>query len=234
MKGFYSVFTPIQVSPPGDFYKSGTEPFEDCFSIPFDPTKGLGADSDFRFDYACRTKCWAILSSYTLDVFDDQFTNGGLIAKRKVGAIPFYQHSPCLVELRQGSLTKDAFRYYKLFQDQTQNTGGLADTPPTALIGNVHNVANPGEAVIGYFTASGISVIHHYVNRQDAVGLPYGSSDPTFVPQSAGEELFFALNRRAPFWSRLPPMIFACSLMVRNGHQRPSAHPARAKHPSGP
>lgn len=202
-KGFCSVFNPIEVFPPGGFYKSGPNPYEDCFYPGYDPSKPPSAD--FKFDYACRTKCWEILYSYSLNLFDDQLSNGGLIARRKVAAIPFYQHSPCLVEIRQGSLTKDAYRYYKLFQEQTQNTGGLADTPPTALVGNVHNGADPYEGVIGYFAASAVSVIHQYLNRKDAVGLPFGSSHPAFVPQSAGEELFFALNLRAPMLEPSPP-----------------------------
>ncbi len=74
-----------------------------------------------------------------------------------MATIPFYTHNPGLVEIRQTSLTADAYRYYSLFQQQTQNTGGLADTPPSALAGNVHNVANKREVVVGFFTASVIA-----------------------------------------------------------------------------
>ena len=205
VKGFYSVFNPIEIFPPGGFYKSSTELYEDCFypTPSRDPSR---PDVDYKFDYPCRTKCWEILYSYTLSLFDDQFSNGGLIVKRPVAHIPFYQHSPCLVEIRQGSLTKDAYRYYKLFQDQTQNTGGLADTPPTALIGNVRNAANQREAVIGFFTASAITTIRHYIDRKDTqFSTPYGVAVAETPPQSAGEELFYALNLRKPILEPSPP-----------------------------
>jgi hypothetical protein len=44
------------------------------------------------------------------------------MAKRKVAHIPFYQHAPCLRDIRQPSLTKNGYRYDKRLQDQTQNT----------------------------------------------------------------------------------------------------------------
>ncbi|MVM41473.1 DUF4249 family protein [Spirosoma sp. HMF3257] len=200
-KGFYSVFNPIEVFPPGGFYKSGTESFEDCFY----PAPRIGLpDGDYRYDYACRTQCWEILHNYTITVFDDQYTNGGPITSLKVAQIPFYQHAPCLADIRQLSLTKDAYRYFKLFQDQTQNTGGLADTPPTALIGNVHNVANLKEAVVGYFTASAVARKPLYIDRKDTDGFPFGK-DPAGYSGVEGEELFFALNQRQPIPEPRPP-----------------------------
>ena len=215
VKGYYSVYEPIEVRPPSGFYRSGEKLLEDCFYPP--ERQGMPTD-DFRFDYFCRTKCWEILYSYSLNLFDDQLTNGGLNVKRTVSQIPFYQNSPCLAEIRQGSLTKDAYRYYKLFQDQTQNTGGLADTPPTALIGNVRNVADPDEAVIGFFTASAVSTKRHYIDRRDTEGIPYGSSDLENPPQSSGEQLFYALNLRKPIPEPSPPNTIP---LFVDGTQRP-------------
>ncbi|WP_332369271.1 DUF4249 family protein [Spirosoma telluris] len=125
-QGFYSIFNPIEVS--HDRYISGPDLYEDCYF----PHTVYTTDFVYNrnFDYVCRTQCWEMLHSYNVALFDDQYTNGGFIPNFKVAAIPFYQHGPCLVHVRQSSLTPDAYRYFKLFQDQTQNTGGLADTPP--------------------------------------------------------------------------------------------------------
>ncbi|GAB3643122.1 DUF4249 domain-containing protein [Spirosoma arcticum] len=168
--------------PYNGYYVSGDQPYEDCFKPPYSPaTQAL---PDFTFDYPCRTQCWEILFSRDINVFDDLYTNGGLIANQSVGHIPFYQESPCLVEIRQLSLSKDAYRYFKLFQNQTQNTGGLADTPPTALAGNVHNQANRQEIVVGYFTASAVATKRIFLDRTDTQGRPPG--------------LFYGLNDRIP------------------------------------
>ncbi|WP_408641448.1 DUF4249 family protein [Spirosoma telluris] len=152
----------------------------------------------YTYDYNCRTQCWEIIYNHDLILFDDQYTNGGLLVNQKAAQIPFYDHNPGLVEIRQNSLTADAYRYFKLFQQQTQNTGGLADSPPSALAGNVHNVANDREAVVGYFTASAVSTLRYWLDRKDAYGLSLGGSDPAGYSNLPGAELFYGLNLRQP------------------------------------
>ena len=140
--------------------------------------------SHYKFDYNCRTQCWEILQSSELNLLDDRFSNGGLIRAQRVAQIPLYSKEHCLVEIRQSSLTRKAYNYFKHFSDQTQNTGGLADAPPAALVGNVRNITQPGEPVIGYFTASSVSAVRYWLTRNDAAGFAPG--------------LFQALNGREP------------------------------------
>ncbi|UFH54401.1 DUF4249 domain-containing protein [Spirosoma sp. KNUC1025] len=192
------------------YFVAGNEPYEDCFTPPVGKVEDnapLVPGGYWYYDYTCRTQCWEVLHNDAIDVFDDLYSNGGLIAKRKVAQVPYYSHEPCLVDIRQKSLTKDAYRYYKLFQDQTQNSGGLADTPPTALAGNVYNVANRKEMVVGYFTASAVSLIHQWLDRKDTNGIPYGAMDPTGPHTNAGDDLFYALNKRRPYPEPPPPYI---------------------------
>ena len=194
-QGFYSVYNVLEVYP-GNVYNSGPDLYENCYFPPLiqagNPVYGA------TLDYPCRTQCWEMLHSYTVALFDDQYANGGLIPDFKVAAIPFYQHGPCLVQVRQSSLTPDAYRYFKLFQGQTQNTGGLADTPPSAPIGNVRNTANPKEAVVGYFTASGVFSKPIYIDRKDYQGVPLGYDPVKGYSGQPGGELFYALYRRDP------------------------------------
>ncbi|WP_080056939.1 DUF4249 domain-containing protein [Spirosoma aerolatum] len=150
---------------------------EDCYGQKVD-------NGYFVSDYQCRTQCWEILRNYTTNVFDDVYSNGGQILGRSVAQIPFYQQNGCLVQLRQSSLTKAAYQYYRTVEEQTQNNGGVATTPPTGLVGNIRNVANEHESVIGYFTASSVSVALDWIDRKDATGRPPG--------------LFIALNNRPP------------------------------------
>ena len=190
------------------YFVAGNELYEDCFVPPIgnpDNNAPYVPTGDWKYDYNCRTQCWEMLHKYDIDVFDDQYSNGGFIAKRKVAIIPFYQHAPCLVDIRQLSMTSDAYRYYKLFQQQTQNTGGLADTPPTALAGNMHQVANLQERVVGYFSASAVSLIHQWLDRKDAEGIPFGATDPTGPHENVGDDLFYALNFRKPNPEPAPP-----------------------------
>ncbi|AUD07414.1 DUF4249 domain-containing protein [Spirosoma pollinicola] len=165
------------------YYQTGDSLVEDCFYPP-PVIQGYTPIPYFVYDYTCRTQCWAILYSHQLNVFADTYSNGGMISNRQVAQIPFYQHTPCLVEIRQSALTPVAYRFYKQFQEQTQSNGGVADSPPSAIVGNIQNVANPQESVVGFFTASAVSTNRYWLDRKDTQGIPPG--------------LFVALNGREP------------------------------------
>ena len=180
------------------FYVSGNDSYEDCF-VPinyFEAAQPTFPSGLYIYDYPCRSQCWDIFYSYALNVFDDQYSNGGQIQHRNVAQIPYYDSTACLIEIRQLALTQQAHAYFKLFQDQTQNTGGLADTPPSAPVGNISNVANGQERVVGYFTASGLSTIRYWLDRKDVRGLPFGATDPAGTSTLPGSALFYAINHR--------------------------------------
>lgn len=127
------------------------------------PDKELGV-YEF-YDYICRDDCWDIFYSTTINILADSYTNGQPQVGRLVAQVPVYQKDPALIDVEQLSLTAGAYRYYKLFQDQTQNTGTLVDTPPAPIVGNVRNVANANENVIGYFSASSVALNHYWLDR---------------------------------------------------------------------
>lgn len=173
-------------------YVSSRQAVEDCFPPAVRP------NTDFWNDYRCRTPCWDILHNYSLSLFDDQLTNGALLNGKNVAQVPLFTRQPALLEVRQGALTADAYRYLQLFQQQTQNTGGLADTPPTALPGNVRNVTNPTQSVIGYFTASAVSSVRYWLDKKDATTLPLGAYDDKGKIVQSTDELYYVQNRRTP------------------------------------
>lgn len=184
------------------YFTAGDSLLENCF---YPPADYPGVNSYFVYDYSCRTQCWALFYSYELNVFSDAYTNGGSIRGQKVAQIPYYQHSPCLVEIRQAALSAPAYAYFKQLADQTQKTGGVADTPPTALSGNIHPIKTDREGIVGYFTASAISTTRYWLDRKDATGIPLGAMDPAGGSGLLGAELFYALNKRQPHPEPGPP-----------------------------
>lgn len=224
-KGVYSFYKILPgIYKDNDYFVTGTEPLEACFT----PSPGQAqADAPevpaayWIYDYPCRTNCWEILYGYDNLVFDDALTNGRLLAHQPVARIPFYNSQPALVDMRQLSLPADAYHYFKLFADQTEHTGGLADTPPTALPGNVSSVQHKQQAMVGYFTASAVSQVHYWLDRKDARGVSYGEANPidtlnsvpvdTLLAQGvyrpSWDGLFFALNSRQPSPEPPPPYL---------------------------
>ncbi|GAB3752639.1 hypothetical protein GCM10028817_17460 [Spirosoma pomorum] len=152
------------------YFALGDSLLEDCFTQP----ASIPIVRPWTYDYNCRSTCWAIIPSYKLNVFSDTYTNGGPILAKRVAQIPFYQTNPCLVEIRQAGLTASAYEFYKQLQDQTENTGGIVDTPPTASVGNVKNVNNDREIIFGVFTASAIATTRYWIDRKDSQGIPPG------------------------------------------------------------
>lgn len=155
-------------------------------------------NADFYNDYTCRTPYWEIIHNYTLNLFDDQLTNGGVLANCNVAQVPLLTRQPALLELRQSSLTLDAYRCYELFRQQTQNTGWRVDPPPTALIGNVRNRANAREPAVGFFTASAVATSRYWLDKQDATRLLLGAYDDAGNIALGTDELFLSLVRRPP------------------------------------
>lgn len=54
----------------------------------------------------------------------------------------------------QTCLTKDAFEYWRKVNILSNQVGSIFDTPPAEITGNIRNVNNPNEKVLGYFQAS--------------------------------------------------------------------------------
>lgn len=143
-------------------------------------------------DYECRTRCWEILFSAQLNQFADTYTDGRTIAGRRVAQIPFYQYSPALVEVRQSALTPTAHAYIRQLDEQSQRTGGLTDTPPAAPVGNIRNLANDRESVVGYFTASGVSTYRYWLERRNV------TNELPFAPGTELGTVFFRLLNSRP------------------------------------
>ncbi|AKD58575.1 hypothetical protein SD10_16095 [Spirosoma radiotolerans] len=155
-----------------------------------------------NYDYNCRTACWEIIYSTNLVLFSDQFSNGNAVKGLLIGRLPLYSKEHSLVEIRQSSLTKNAYDYLKRLNDQTQATGGVAGGQPALLVGNVQNIAQRNESVVGYFTVSSVASFPYWLTRDDATGSAPG--------------LFQALNghdpiNEPPFGNRPPTAVCVAS-----------------------
>ena len=62
----------------------------------------------------------------------------------------------CLL-VKQYSLSEAAFSYWNKLQEQANESGGLYETQPSRIKGNLFNTDNPDETVLGFFGASGVS-----------------------------------------------------------------------------
>ncbi|UCH15756.1 MAG: DUF4249 domain-containing protein [Bacteroidales bacterium] len=78
----------------------------------------------------------------------------------------------CLLA-KQYSLSETAFSYWKKLQEQANEAGGLYERQPSRITGNVYNVDDPDETVLGFFGASGISEKRVFLKKLGYLYLIY-------------------------------------------------------------
>ncbi len=142
--------------------------------IPYD----LAGNELRYFDYICETECWRIRYPEETNIFEDRFSNGKSVENLEVGIIPLYTNENMVVEVQQYSLTPDAYKYYKILKDITNNSGGFNAPPSAALVGNLFNPGDSNEFVLGRFTAAASVKSNVFVERINISEATLGSRQP--------------------------------------------------------
>jgi hypothetical protein len=114
--------------------------------------------------------CWVTDSSSTIVLGSSAKLSQDVITSQNIATIPsiseklFIKYS---ILVKQHALTSDAFNYFEQLKSNTEQIGSIFDAQPSALTGNVHNINNPGEVVIGYVTAGAVTTKRIFINSND-------------------------------------------------------------------
>lgn len=87
-----------------------------------------------------------------------------IVAKRRVDQSFLSRH---FFNVRQLSISKDAHEYWRRVGELVNNTGSVFDTPPAPIKGNLFNVNDPDEVVLGYFEVAKSKVSRIYTTFAD-------------------------------------------------------------------
>ncbi|RRB06482.1 DUF4249 domain-containing protein [Larkinella rosea] len=159
---------------PGDYYRWVWKNYEMTPACQVSP--GLNADGAYT-GIPCCTACWNINQCYSncINISSDAAINGKAISRQYILSVPFTSRSIYYVEVEQQSISPGAYRFFSSVQKLVNNTGGLFDSAPATVGGNMKCTSDPDEVVYGYFGAAGVSVLPLRVDRtKDAVGVPNG------------------------------------------------------------
>ena len=89
-----------------------------------------------------------------MNLVDDTWYDGNLIIDWDI----VYETQPDdTVIIEQMSISKRAFNFWTLVQQQLSNFGSPFDTPPASIEGNMYNINDPDETVLGFFGVSNVS-----------------------------------------------------------------------------
>jgi hypothetical protein len=69
-------------------------------------------------------------------------------------------------EIQQMRVSPGAFRFLRLIEQQLSITGSVFDQPPANIRGNIINLNNPDETVLGYFIAAAVNTKQVYIDRE--------------------------------------------------------------------
>gem|GEM_PF-412491 len=106
----------------------------------------------------CYQNCWYAEYSSVFNLLSDRIVNGNTIRGVPVISNPVRWIGPQLVEVKQYSLTREAFQFWRRFEEQQSRTGSLFDPLPAPIVGNIVRIDKPEETALGYFSASALAI----------------------------------------------------------------------------
>ncbi|MCA8831455.1 DUF4249 domain-containing protein [Hymenobacter sp. BT728] len=105
-------------------------------------------------------RCWTTQASTNVVLNTAEKLSQSVISQAPIVLLPrdtpklYYKYS---ILVRQYALGKNEYAYWDALRKNTQNLGTLFDPQPTQLTGNVHNVSNPEEVVLGFVGAQSVA-----------------------------------------------------------------------------
>lgn len=143
------------------------------------------ADVNLSRNNLCDGDCFEIFKYSPNNSLSDVFINGKSLIRKSVGFTPLNFSEPCLIEVKQSSLTSGYFSFLEKLRAQAEATGGLADTPAALLTANIKNINNPTEKIVGYFSVTNNSVRRFWLERSEALNFnfrPLSRINPALDP----------------------------------------------------
>lgn len=105
----------------------------------------------------CNYRCWTLVSTNEVNVYNDDAINGNPLRNRFVLQVPVYAVGPQLIEIQQYGMTQANYQFWTLFQQQNARTGSIFDPLPAPVTGNVVNADDPSDRARGYFAVTSIT-----------------------------------------------------------------------------
>lgn len=129
---------------------------------------GMEGGPPIRTAWSCCDSCWTVARCEgCINISSDKLINGHKIVGQIVTEVPFFFNTldPYFLLIQQQSLSKSAYLFWSKARSQLANSGGIFDTPPVPIQGNMYNVNDADEQVLGYFGASAIRFHPYFLNR---------------------------------------------------------------------
>jgi hypothetical protein len=105
----------------------------------------------------CCDRCWVLKEDNSVNVFSDVVIDGGKIKSRPVIFTPFYLIGKNFIEIQQLVISREAYQFWIKYDEQIKRLGTIFDTLPAPIFGNVANIKDEKDIMLGYFEVAAIS-----------------------------------------------------------------------------
>lgn len=189
LRGQYNVFIDTQDSPENkNFYKWDTYHVKQInYCREWYIFGQGGAVTQSLVDNCCEPCYEKIKVDDIYELANDRLINGNKITKKYVTSVPFDNTTPYYLVVNQYSLTENAFKYWSTVKAQSKNSGGLFDATPQSIKGNLKNISNEEEEVLGLFYVSDVSELEININRNRTNPKPISSASYSVGWTKSGE-----------------------------------------------
>ena len=126
---------------------------------------------------------WRDHKSDEIKIFSGKGINEGMLEQFKMASIridsTWEYANKHFYNVAQHSITKEAYKYWETVKQVSQSTGSIFDTPPGPVPGNLYNVNDPEERILGFFEVSAVDTIRTYTFAEDLE--PIGIEDRCYT-----------------------------------------------------
>ena len=122
--------------------------------------------------------CWRSAISNSLILGSSARLSSDIISKQPFLFIPAGDRRLSVlysIYVRQYGLTKEAYEFLEKMKKNTEGTGSIFDPQPSQLTGNIHNVSNPEEIVIGFVSICTVEDKRLFIYNREVPNWNYRS-----------------------------------------------------------
>ena len=117
--------------------------------------------------------CWRTTKVNEIFVFSNKYLDGSTITRFPLVYVSTKAKDLSIrysLLVNQLSISEDAYNFWNALKDQNIDQGNMYSRQPIQIRGNIRNVENTDEPVLGYFIVAGIEKRRIYLNRPN---LPF-------------------------------------------------------------
>jgi hypothetical protein len=129
--------------------------------------------------------CYQKITDQEVHILSDVSINGNEIKDQRVGKSYIYTFGNDFIDIGQLSLTREAYQFWRKYDEQVARTGSILDPLPASVKGNVYNASDPADIALGYFSASSVTHKRAILIPQNITQYLLNISAVSFIPPDA-------------------------------------------------